>query len=88
MTERRYSINDDGEICEWDSPISREKILKLLNEHEFDIDDLRSERSRNEMLKHQKFYYSTRCLKLENGIHDCVHGHDDLRKFAKRMGVI
>lgn len=86
--KKKYSIGDNGEICEYGETISKERLVKLLNEEEHIIDNLRSCRSQKELTENQLFYYQTRCLKLENGISDCVHGHEDLKKFAKKMGVI
>lgn len=78
----------DGKVCEYGKPISNERIVKLLKEAEFVHSDLQIERNRNMNLKISLDHFRWRCLKLENGITDCVGGHDDIKKFAKKMGVI
>jgi len=86
MTEKIFSLRDD-KICEYGKPISNERILKLLNESEFVRADLQNAENRVMNTKITLDYYSTRCLRLENGIKDCIAGHDNLKKFAKKMGI-
>lgn len=91
MENERYkvfAINDDGRICENGLVISNERIVLLLNEADFVREDLRIEKSRNDNMKISLHHFRRRCLKFEVGLKDVVGGHEDLRKFAKRMGVI
>lgn len=86
--DKVFTINDDGRICENGLVISNERIVLLLNEDDFVREDLRIARSRINNLEIQLHHFRSRHLKLTNGIKDCVGGHDDLKKFAKKMGVI
>ena len=65
-----------------------DEIVDLLNEADFVREDLRIEKSRNDNMKISLHHFRRRCLKFEVGLKDVVGGHEDLRKFAKRMGVI
>lgn len=88
MRDKVFTINDDGRICENGLGISNERIVLLLNEADFVREDLRIEKSRNDNMKISLHHFRRRCLKFEVGLKDVVGGHEDLRKFAKRMGVI
>ena len=88
MRDKVFTINDDGRICENGLVISNERIVLLLNEADFVREDLRIEKSRNDNMKSSLHHFRSRCLKFEVGLKDVVGGHEDLRKFAKRMGVI
>lgn len=46
------------------------------------------ENERDKDMKISLHHFRRRCLKFEVGLKDVVGGHEDLRKFAKRMGVI
>lgn len=87
MREKTYKL-ENGKICEYGKPISNERIVELLNKADFLRSDLSDARSRINNLEHQSFHFRQRCLRFENGLKDCVSGHENLRKFAKRMGVI
>ena len=82
-----FSI-ENGVVCEWGKPISNERILVLLIQSNFNREDLSIARSRINNLEIQLHHFRSRHLKLTNGIKDCVGGHDDLKKFAKKMGVL
>ena len=88
MRDKVFYHNDDGRICENGLVISNERIVLLLNEADFVREDLRIEKSRNDNMKISLHHFRRRCLKFEVGLKDVVGGHEDLRKFAKRMGVI
>lgn len=88
MRDKVFTINDDGRICGNGLVISNERVVLLLNEADFVREDLMIEKSRNDNMKISLHHFRRRCLKFEVGLKDVVGGHEDLRKFAKRMGVI
>ena len=85
--QKTYTIQK-GQIHENNTPISQQKIIELLNQAEMDRTDLQTQEQINKNLEFQLFHFRDRTMKLENIIRDCVKGHRDLKKMAKKFGVI